>query len=80
MKSTTFTQYPCTPGSGRLRDSAAVLHGGYFLTIGVGAYDDRLSVGLRGDLMQSHMAFTAEQARAVAAELMACADAMQKGA
>lgn len=75
MSTTTFTQAPGAPGYGRLRDASAVLPGGDFITIGAGIYGDRIDVGFRGDLLQCHMAFTADQARAVAAELLACADA-----
>ena len=75
MSAINFTHAPCAPGSGRLRDSSAVLPGGDFLTIGAGIYGDRIDIGFRGDLLQCHMAFTAGQARAVAFELLACADA-----
>ena len=77
MSGAAFTYATCSPGSGRLRDASAVLPGGNFLTIGAGIYGDRIDIGFRGDLLQCHMAFTADQARAVAAELLACADALQ---
>lgn len=83
MSAVTFTQNPCGPGSGRLRDVSAPLAGGHFLTIAAARHSDRVELGLHGDMLQSFMLFTAEQARAVAAELLACADAhdaTQRGA
>ncbi len=75
MSGITFTFAPCAPGSGSLRDASARLTGGHFLTISAAAYSDRVELGLHGDMLQSYMFFTAEQARSVAAELLACADA-----
>ncbi|WP_158236055.1 hypothetical protein [Acidovorax sp. 30] len=47
------------------------------MTIGATRHGDSVQVCLSDNMMQSYMNFTAEQARAVAAELMACADALQ---
>ena len=43
-------------------------------------FTTRVELGLHGDMLQSYMSFTPDQARAVAAELLACADALQGGA
>ncbi|WP_367065244.1 hypothetical protein [Oryzisolibacter sp. LB2S] len=60
---------------GRVRESSATLPSGEFLTIGASLHSDRIDLGLMGDMAQCWMVFTVEQARSVAAELVACADA-----
>ena len=77
MTGVTFTTTTDAPGSGRLRDSHARLSTGHFITVVAARFSDRVELGLQGDLLQSYMLFTAEQARAVAAELLACANAVQ---
>lgn len=77
MSGVTFTTTTGAPGACRLRDSSARLERGHFLTVAAARFSDRVDLGLHGDMLQSYMAFTAEQARAVAAELVACADALQ---
>ena len=77
MSAVTFTTTIGTPGAARLRDSSALLSAGRFLTVAAARHSARVELGLHSDMLQSYMAFTAEQARAVAAELLACADALQ---
>ena len=74
MSGITFTHRE-QAGAGRVRDSSARLPCGHFLTIGTAKLSDRVELGLSGDTLQSWMVFTAAQARSVAAELLACADA-----
>lgn len=77
MSGVTFFTTTGVAGSARLRDSSAQLESGHFLTVAAARFTGRVDLGLHGDMLQSYMAFTAEQARAVAAELLACADALQ---
>ncbi|MCB1975389.1 MAG: hypothetical protein KDE65_13290 [Burkholderiaceae bacterium] len=77
MSSITFTTAMGVPGSSRLRESSALLEAGHFLTMSAVRFSDRVELGLHGDMLQSYMSFTPAQARAVAAELLACADALQ---
>ena len=60
-----------------MRDASARLEGGHFLTVSAARYSDRVELGIHGGMLQSYMTFTPDQARAVAAELLACADALQ---
>ena len=80
MSSITFTTTVGAPGSSRLRESSARLEAGHFLTMSAVRFTTRVELGLHGDMLQSYMSFTPDQARAVAAELLACADALQGGA
>lgn len=80
MSSITFTTTMAVPGSSRLRESSARLEAGHFLTMSAVRFTTRVELGLHGDMLQSYMCFTPDQARAVAAELLACADALQGGA
>lgn len=77
MSTTTFTTTTGVPGSSRLRESSALLEAGHFLAVSAVRFSNRVELGLHGDMLQSYMSFTADQARAVAAELLACADALQ---
>lgn len=78
MSGVTFTHAPCGPGGGRVRDASARLEGGHFLTVSAARYSDRVELSIHGGMLQSYMIFTAEQVRSVAAELLACADALQE--
>lgn len=77
MSAVTFTTTTGVAGSSRLRESGTQLKGGNFLSVAAVRFSSRVDLGLHGDMLQSYMSFTAEQARAVAAELLACADALQ---
>jgi hypothetical protein len=77
MSTTTFTTTTGVPGSARLRESSAQLESGLFLSVAAARFTNRVDLGLHGDMLQSYMSFTADQARAVAGELLACADALQ---
>ena len=77
MSNTPFTTTTGVPGSSRLRESSALLEAGHFLAVSAVRFTNRVDLGLHGDMLQSYMSFTADQARAVAAELLACADALQ---
>ena len=61
--------------AGRVRDSVAVFPDGSCLTIGTAKRGDMVELALSSAMQQSWLAFTAAQARSVAAELLACADA-----
>ncbi len=75
MSGIAFKQTPCEPGSGRLRDSSARVNPEHYMTVTAARYGDGVELGLHSDMVQSLMVFTAEQARSVTAELLACADA-----
>lgn len=68
-----FTQY--TDSSTLARDSQAVLSEQRSVFISADLKRDRINLSMADDAGCSIMLFTAEQARAVAAELLACADA-----
>ncbi|WP_042421041.1 hypothetical protein [Comamonas granuli] len=82
MSAVIFTTHTSEPGSNALspRDSQALLPSGDLLTVHAVRPSGSVLLGLQGDVQSCRMAFTAEQARAVAAELLACADALQGGA
>lgn len=64
-----------TAGMGRARDSFARLPDGEFLSISAAQGDGRVSIGLSVGMVQASMVFTPAQARSVASELLACANA-----
>lgn len=59
------------------RNVGATLPGGNCVSIYAGKADRCVTLALSTDACYSAMSFTADQARAVAAELLACADALQ---
>ena len=63
--------------AGYARESEARMPSGDFLTISASQRIDRIGLGLIGDMTHCYMVFTAAQARSVAAELLACADARE---
>ena len=73
MAGTTFTQY--TDSSTLARESQAVLTEQRSLFISADLKRDSIHLSMASDAGCSIMIFTAEQARAVAVELLACADA-----
>ncbi len=76
MSSITFTTRTGA-AAGRVRESSAALPGGQFMTVCASQAIDRVELGLLGDMAQCWLVFTAAQARSVAAELLACADARE---
>lgn len=82
MSSLTFTRRMDTH-SRCVLSSDATLSNGRYVAINAARHSGLVELGLScsTDLVahQSWMMFTPEQARAVAAELLACADAMQGG-
>lgn len=64
-----------TPLPGVLRDVSATLPGGRFLTVQAMRHSDRVEVGFLSDAVSCWTSLSAEQARAMAAELLAAADA-----
>ncbi|PIF16571.1 hypothetical protein [Acidovorax sp. 59] len=77
MSGIAFKSTPCGRNSFYRRHASAVVDADHHMTIGATRHGDSVQVCLSDNMMQSYMNFTAEQARAVAAELMACADALQ---
>lgn len=73
MSGLTFTQR--TDMAGRARSADAMLPGGYLVRVDASVRADRVELALSGDVGYCCIAFTAAQARSVAAELLACADA-----
>ena len=63
--------------SRRVRDSSANLPDGLHLSIGATRSTRLVELGMLRDFMSVYLEFSPEQARAVAAELLACADALQ---
>lgn len=77
MSSITFTTRQHEAGSRRVRESSVSLPGGALLSIGATRSTRLIELGMLRDFMSVHLEFSPEQARAVAAELLACADALQ---
>ncbi|WP_315122501.1 hypothetical protein [Comamonas antarctica] len=73
MAGTTFTQY--TDSTTLARDSQAVLTKQRSVFISADLKRDSINLSMASDAGCSIMLFTVEQARAIAAELLACADA-----
>ncbi len=77
MTGIVFKYIPCGRDSFYLRHASAVVDAEHQVTIGATRHGDAIQLNLSDNMLQSHLLFTAEQARAVAAELLACADALQ---
>lgn len=77
MSGATFTTRQYQPGARCVRESSATLAGGHWLNVSATGYSANVELSVHSGMLQSYMAFTAEQARAVAAELLVCADALQ---
>lgn len=73
MAAINFTQY--TDSTELARDSQAVLSKKRSVFISADMKRDRIDLSVADDGHSSFMRFTTEQARAIAAELLACADA-----
>lgn len=76
MSGITFSTRTST-SAGQVRASEAHMPGGDFLTITASQRLDRVDLGLLGNMGHCYMMFTAAQARSIAAELLACADARE---
>lgn len=79
MSGIAFTSNPTT-GTGRARDSFARLPSGEFLSISAAQREGRVEIGISAGMVQAWMIFTPAQARSVASELLACANAYESGA
>lgn len=77
MSAVTFTTREHESGSPRVRESAVNLSGGVHLCIGATRITRIVDLCMSRDFMSVHLEFSTDQARAVAAELLACADALQ---
>ena len=77
MNAVTFTTREHETGSPRVRESSASLSGGVHLCVGATRITRIVDLCMSRDFMNVHLEFTTDQARAVAAELLACADALQ---
>lgn len=75
MTSIAFKNIPCGRDSFYLRHASAVVDAEHHVTIGATRHGDAIQLSLSDNMLESHLLFTVEQARAVAAELLACADA-----
>lgn len=78
MSAITFTNHGGAAHYARF--VGADLPGGHHLTVMAARIDSRITLAVTGAMCGSTMHFNAAQARAVAAELLACADALQGGA
>lgn len=61
----------------RVRESTTSLPGGAYLSIGATRSTRLVELGMLRDFMSVHLEFSPDQARAVAVELLACADVLQ---
>ena len=77
MNCSTFTTRLHEAGSNRVRESSANLPGGVHLSIAATRSTRLVDLCMLRDFMSVHLEFSPEQARAVAVELLACADALQ---
>ena len=77
MSSIAFTTRQHEAGSHRVRESSANLPGGVHLSIAATRSTRIVDLCMLRDFMSVHLEFSTDQARAVAAELLACADALQ---
>ena len=77
MSGITFTTREHVAGSLRVRESSVTLPGGVHLSIAATRSTRLVDLCLLRDFMSVHLEFSPEQARAVAVELLACADALQ---
>lgn len=74
MSGITFTR-STQAGLGRVHDASATLPDGMYLHISAAKHGDTVEIYLSGERLHTWIVFTAEQARAVAMELLACVDA-----
>lgn len=77
MSGPTFSTRQHEAGSNRVRESSANLPGGVHLSIAATRSTRLIDMCMSRDFMAVHLEFSPEQARAVAAELLACTDALQ---
>ena len=77
MSGPTFTTRLHEAGSIRVRESSVTLPGGVHLSIAATRSTRLVDLCMLRDFMSVHLEFSPEQARAVAVELLACADALQ---
>ena len=77
MNGPTFTTRQHEAGSLRVRESSVTLPGGVHLSIAATRSTRLVDLCMLRDFMSVHLEFSPEQARAVAVELLACADALQ---
>ena len=77
MNGPTFTTRLHEAGSLRVRESSANLPDGVHLSIAATRSTRLVDLCMLRDFMSVHLEFSPEQARAVAVELLACADALQ---
>ena len=77
MSGATFTTRQYQPGARCVRESSATLAGGHWLNVSATGYSASVELSVHSGMLQSYMTFTPDQARAVAAELLACANALQ---
>ena len=77
MSGPTFTTRLHEAGSLRVRESSVTLPGGVHLSIAATRSTRLVDLCMLRDFMSVHLESSPEQARAVAVELLACADALQ---
>ena len=77
MSGPTFTTRLHEAGSLRVRESSVTLPGGVHLSTAATRSTRLVDLCMLRDFMSVHLEFSPEQARAVAVELLACADALQ---
>ena len=77
MSTIAFTTRQHEDEARRVRESATSLPGGAYLSICATRSTRLIELGMLRDFMSVHLEFSPDQARAVAAELLACADALQ---
>lgn len=77
MSAAIFTTREHEAGSPRVRESSVNLSGGVHFCMGATRVTRLVDLCMSRDFMSVHLEFSTDQARAVAAELLACADALQ---
>lgn len=77
MSPTVFTTRHHEDGSNRVRESSANLPGQVHLCIAASRSTRLIELGMLRDFMSVQLEFSPDQARAIAAELLACADVLQ---
>ena len=76
MSSITFTTRGHEEGTNRVRESSANLPGRVHLSMTACRGTRLIGLGLSHDFMAVQLEFSPDQARAIAAELLACADVL----
>ena len=76
MNGPTFTTRQHEAGSHRVRESSANLPGGVYLSIAATRSTRLVDLCMSRDFMAVQLEFSPAQVRAIAAELLACADAL----